>query len=166
MAPDEQRQTRLAAAILVVAALAFWSLKIIGRPEVAAAAVATNAPSQVELDSLSRYLTPIGDSLASSRDSVSALAFEGDPFEPPAPVRVAPEPRPAVVAQAPSPNWALSAIFITANRRAAVVNDILVNIGDRLPGGARVSAIERDHVLIVEPSGTERRLTLREGTTE
>lgn len=164
MAPDEQRQTRLAVAILVVAALAFWSLRIIGRPDVATAAMTTNTPSQVELDSLSRYLTPMADSLAASRDTVSAAAFEGDPFQPPAPVaRVR---APVVVAQAPAPDWVLSAIFITASRRAAVVNDVLVNIGDRLPGGARVSAIERDHVVIVEPSGTERRLTLREGTTE
>lgn len=165
MAPDEQRQTRLAVAILVVAALAFWSLRIIGRPGVATAAVSPDTPSQVELDSLSRYLTPMADSLAASRDTVNAAAFEGDPFEPPAPVHVAPAPRSAV-APAPAPDWVLSAIFITASRRAAVVNDVLVNIGDRLPGGARVSAIERDHVVIIEPSGTQRRLTLREGTTE
>jgi len=53
----------------------------------------------------------------------------------------------------------LSAILIADGRRAAVVNETIVAVGDPI-GGGRVSAIERDHVIVSAPDGRRRVLSI------
>jgi hypothetical protein len=55
---------------------------------------------------------------------------------------------------------ALSAILITDSRRAAVIDERLVGIGDLLADGARVTAIERNLVIVTASDGSRRLLTL------
>ena len=55
-----------------------------------------------------------------------------------------------------APTWVVTAILITDTRRVAVVNEDLVTIGSTVRGGARVTAIERDHVVLTEPGGRRR----------
>jgi hypothetical protein len=45
----------------------------------------------------------------------------------------------------------------------AVVDEVVVNIGDQLADGARVVGIQSDRVEIVEKNGQRRVLTLRAG---
>jgi hypothetical protein len=55
---------------------------------------------------------------------------------------------------------ALSAILITDSRRAAVIDERLVGIGDVLADGTRVTAVERNFVIVTAGDGSRRRLTL------
>lgn len=61
------------------------------------------------------------------------------------------DPAPPSPANSPATRWTVSAILISDSRRVAVVNEQLVGVGATLPGGARLVAIERDHVVIDEP---------------
>ncbi|MFI5230225.1 MAG: hypothetical protein ACHQWU_14215 [Gemmatimonadales bacterium] len=57
----------------------------------------------------------------------------------------------------------LSAVLITQSRRAAVINDVLVDLGGRIAGGPRLTAVERDHVVLTDANGVRRTLTLSDG---
>jgi hypothetical protein len=54
----------------------------------------------------------------------------------------------------------LTAILITDGRRVALLDEVIVRDGDRLPDGARIAAIRSDGVLVVESSGRRQLLTL------
>jgi hypothetical protein len=54
----------------------------------------------------------------------------------------------------------LTAILIADDRPVAVLDEMVVSVGDRLPDGARVDAIRSDGVWVVERSGRRRLLTL------
>lgn len=55
---------------------------------------------------------------------------------------------------------ALSAILITDSRRVAVIDERLVGIGDLLADGTRVTAVERNFVIVTASDGSRRHLTL------
>jgi hypothetical protein len=57
----------------------------------------------------------------------------------------------------------VSTIMITENRRVAVINGVLANAGTLLPGGARVLAIEPDHVVLAEAGGARREISVQGG---
>jgi hypothetical protein len=59
--------------------------------------------------------------------------------------------------------WVVSTIMITENRRVAVINGVLANVGTTLPGGARVLAIEPDHVVLAEAGGARREISVQGG---
>lgn len=66
--------------------------------------------------------------------------------------------------QAHSPaRWIVSTILITDTRRVAVINGVMASQSTVLPGGARVLAIEPDHVVIVEASGARREISVQSG---
>jgi len=57
----------------------------------------------------------------------------------------------------------LTAILISDQRSVAVIDEAVVGVGDRLPNGARVDAIQSDRVVVVERNGQRRVLTLTTG---
>ncbi len=57
----------------------------------------------------------------------------------------------------------LTAILIADNRPVAVLDEVVVGVGDRLADGARIDAIRSDGVWIVERNGQRRMLTLAPG---
>lgn len=54
----------------------------------------------------------------------------------------------------------LTAILVADERRVAVIDDATVSVGDVLPDGARVSAIQPDRVWVVEKNGRWQMLSL------
>lgn len=87
--------------------------------------------------------------------AVPAMAEEvDDPMRPP-------QARQTTAATPQPPSWDLSSVLISERRRVAVINNQLVQVGDRV-GGARVQRIEADRVILLrgEQSMT---LTLRAG---
>jgi hypothetical protein len=60
-----------------------------------------------------------------------------------------------------APRWRLSAIMVAGDRRMAIINEQLVRPGEALGDGARVATVERDHVVIIAPDGSRRRLELQ-----
>jgi hypothetical protein len=57
----------------------------------------------------------------------------------------------------------LTAILIADERPVAVIDGSVVNVGDTLPDGARITAIRSDRVSIIERTGQHRSLTLSPG---
>ena len=110
---------------------------------------------------LTPYVEPVAGR-AVAYEEASPEYETRDPFSPVS-LYVTEEPvvdRPVAVEEA---GWVASAILITQDRRSAVIDDQIVSVGDVLGGGARVVAIERDHVEIVTPAGVRRRLTVQPG---
>jgi len=54
----------------------------------------------------------------------------------------------------------LTAILVADDRRIAVIDDAVVGVGDVLPDGARVSAIQPNRVFVVDSKGRWHTLTL------
>jgi len=54
----------------------------------------------------------------------------------------------------------LTAILVSDDRRVAVIDDAAVSVGDVLPDGARVSAIQPSKVFVVDSKGRFHTLTL------
>lgn len=121
-------------------------------------------PSSQELDSLRGYVLrtqPVAQPLI---PAAGMLASGTDPF---ANVSVSEAPSyvgAAAAAAGPRPvRWVVSTIMITENRRVAVINGVLATAGTVLPGGARVLAIEPDHVVLAESGGARREVSVQGG---
>jgi hypothetical protein len=132
----------VAAVTLVM--LATWSVNREGLQ------AAQHWPSPEEVDSLSRYLGPVG--AAPELDAYEAFVPAADaPDEPYAPVS-----QPL----APPPTRRLSAIMIGGPRPVAIIDNRQVGPGDRLDGGGIVESITRDRVIVRERNGQLRTLSL------
>lgn len=126
------------------------------------------SPNQVaELELLGPYLTrqPVQPRFVARpldgivlADSLSGLAQAGRPY-PRTPALDLPRPT-----GVPVMRWVVSAIMITESRRVAVVNDSLVSVGARVGGGATVTAIEPDRVILLESGGARRELRMQSGS--
>ncbi|MDQ6718213.1 MAG: hypothetical protein M3Z17_07690 [Gemmatimonadota bacterium] len=121
-------------------------------------------PTSQELDSLRGYVLrtqPVAEPL---KPTTGMLSVGTDPF---AKVSVAEAPSyvgGAAPVAGPGPvRWVVSTIMITENRRVAVINGVLATAGTVLPGGARVLAIEPDHVVLAESSGARREVSVQSG---
>lgn len=149
------------------------STTILARRVIDAPSPARPAPPAVAVllavgDSASLYLSGGGGSaMAPIAPHYEAVA---DPFRTVAalaPRSVAPgnSPLPAYDAPTPAPprRPALSAILITDSRRAAVIDEQLVGVGDALADGARVTAVEQNFVIVTARDGSRRQLTLPNG---
>jgi len=60
-------------------------------------------------------------------------------------------------------HWSVSATMVGGAKSAAIINDQLVYVGDTLPGGGRLTAVERDRVTVTDAKGASRVLTVKEG---
>ena len=121
-------------------------------------------PSSEELDSLRGYGRRTQPMAEAPRPGAGMLALGADPF---AKVSVSEAPSysgAAAPIAGPRPvRWVVSTIMITENRRVAVINGVLATAGTVLPGGARVLAIEPDHVVLAESSGARREVSVQGG---
>ena len=88
-----------------------------------------------------------------SGDPFGRRAATGDPA-------VASGRAPSTVRTSASGAHVLTAILVADNRRVAVIDDEVVRVGDVLPDGARVSAIQPNQVFVVDSKGRWQTLTL------
>lgn len=91
------------------------------------------------------------------------LPIQVDPFEPTEPgheTAVASLPGLPTVRTSSTGGRILSAILVADDRRVAVIDDAAVGVGDLLPDGARVSAIQPNRVFVVDSKGRWQTLTL------
>jgi hypothetical protein len=150
------------AAILVASAL----LALVAERVAAAPARPRAGASDVGgLADVGRFVSrTVGDSLAPGFHASVSL----DPFDtrldtravPVEQVGVASAPAAPTVPSSARGGSGLTAILVADDRRVAVIDDAAVNVGDVLPDGARVSAIQPDRVWVVDKNGRWRMLTL------
>jgi hypothetical protein len=153
----------LGAAAVAFAAVAVVSLRAVG----AASAVSEKAlPAR---PAVTRVTAAEADSGLPARAVVTMPVIRRDPFasagraptrEPKsaAPVTTESKPRPVDATQ-----WVVSSILFEANRRSAIVNNAWVTVGDPVGGGARLSGIERKHVVVTDPNGIQHIVPIRRG---
>ncbi|HTE44666.1 MAG TPA: hypothetical protein VK636_05435 [Gemmatimonadaceae bacterium] len=59
--------------------------------------------------------------------------------------------------------WLVTATLMHGSRRAAVINDTLIYVGDSVPGGGKLTAVERDRVTLTDAKGATHTVTVKEG---
>jgi hypothetical protein len=115
------------------------------------------APFAVPSDSAAPRLsvTP-GQAIVLTRDPFTASAVY-HPAERRIPLATQP-----VETGAGERSWRVTAVLITSARRAAVINDSLVDQGGTLPGGARLTSVEADRVVVTDAHGARHTITARD----
>lgn len=126
-----------------------WTHKPVSRPSIAP---------------LMPYATAIHDIAKTSIDTVVDVNTSvRDPFGyAPLPSSVEERPDPAAKVP-PARHWTVSATMIGGAKSAAIIDDQLVYVGDALPGGGRLTAVERDRVTVTDAKGASHVLTVKEG---
>lgn len=153
-------------AVLVVAAALGWYTLRQPRQRLAPIGAGGAAASANSLVPLMPYVAPVVDSTTPATAIAAPSSFARDPFlGSGVVVASARRDRPADerLQQDPDSGVKVSAILITDTRRAAVINDNLVNLGARLPSGARLTDVERDRVVLTDTHGTRRTITITGG---
>lgn len=116
------------------------------------------------LASLMSFAKPISDSFPPAA-VVGSTPPSRDPFgtvarEPI--VRLAARPlRPLPKVDAPA--WDVTATLIAGARRAALINGVLVSVGDAAPGGVKLTVVERDRVVLTDQKGAAHTIAVKEG---
>ena len=116
------------------------------------------------------HLAPFAGSVSDSMPVVSPaeiVALRRDPFAarplPPAVKLAGATMDTTTRAKISEPKWHVSAILIGGAQRAAIINDVLVRVGDTLPGGTKLTSVEQDRVVLTESNGTAHTVAVREG---
>ncbi len=118
------------------------------------------------------HLTPFAGSVSDSLPGATpdeSVALRRDPFAPRAlpTVHLGFDPTGATMdttrPKIAEPKWHVSAILIGGAQRAAIINDVLVRVGDTLPGGTKLTSVEQDRVVLTESNGTAHTVAVREG---
>lgn len=112
-------------------------------------------PRVESLEGLTAYLA--ADSARPLPDGGARIRLTRDPF---GSASTGSGPGEGEEREARGPRWRVSAIMISEDRRIAIVDDRLVEQGASLPGGGRVVAIARDHVVVQGPDGVRHRIAL------
>lgn len=184
MTPEDKKKLWLSAFLFTMAIGLYWK-KRPKRPQVVPppAAAATTPPANVgasttapspaqpspvtDLNAVRAYLQPLSDTLLYLARRREVATPSRDPFgnrpQPPSNAPLA-APDPVVVTPppiAPRVELVLSGIVISGGKRRAIVNDLSFDVGDRLPGGATLASIQEDRIVVAEPNGGRRVITIR-----
>jgi hypothetical protein len=62
-----------------------------------------------------------------------------------------------------APAWDVTATLIAGARRAALINGVLVSVGDAVPGGVTLTVVERDRVVLTDQKGAAHTIAVKEG---
>jgi hypothetical protein len=154
---------------LVVVALAACALAALSlRAIKTAGVVADRAVPTTGLASLTSFLGPLPDELGRARPTSGTRVMLRDPFAvaaPAAPVAVS---RGNAVSsstpvKAARQHWVVSTILVEGTRKSAIVNNAWVTVGDSLGGGSRLTAVERDHVVVTDANGVRHVVRIQGG---
>jgi hypothetical protein len=160
---DRHRSTLLAIAFvaLVSGGLALRSIR-------SAHEIMSRALPLTDLQSLSAFLSPLPDNSGLLHSGTGTLMVTRDPFVPFALPRTQ-EPtggsEPVQPLKVDAEPWVVSSILVEGSRKSAIVNNTWVTIGDSLAGGSRLTAVERDHVVVTDANGIRHIVSIRGGAS-
>ena len=153
MADRIDRVLGTAAAVIVLAG--FWGWRALGTQKgVGPAPVSVPNPN---LAQLAPYTSPLSDTLRTFPASTDSITPRRDPLLG-QPIPHTAEEKPAGDEQPTRPRnnaeaWRVTTTLMAGSRRAALINDELVYVGDPLPDGSRLTTVERDHVVVTDQKG-------------
>ena len=150
-------------AVVVVGAVGWRSLRA-SSPRGRAATTAPAVPSP-DLAPLASYAAPLSDSALALASVADSVVVRRDPFydDDSKPLAVKPRTTSRDAVRPQAGEWHVSATLIAGARRAAVINDVLVYEGDGIPGGGKLTSVERDRVVVTDPHGATHTVTVKEG---
>lgn len=142
----------LAAVVIVAIGWMGWRSMRKAAGPAGAAPAAVPSPG---LMPLMPYSAPLSDTLGMIAIPADVVSLSRDPFAERPMARVVSD-GPAVTPVTPkvdAPVWRVTTTLMAGNRRAALINDVLVYVGDSLPGGGKLVSVERDHVVVSDLKG-------------
>jgi len=159
-APTDQRRSLIVAATFFVVAFAILANRIIASTKL----LQRSTPPLADLESLRPYLAPLADSATVRAESAVTAAIR-DPFgaTSPAPIVTPGIGARQVTRTSRRTPWVVTTILLDGSRKSAIVNDTWVNLGDSLAGGSRLTAVERDHVVVTDAKGVRHTIALQGG---
>lgn len=164
MSARAHRWLGVGAAVVVLAGVLGW--RALGSGSGVPVAVAVPNPG---LSHLTAFAGNVSDSTPAPQSDAN-MVLRRDPFasRPVPPVRLGVDVTGASIdttsrPKIEEPKWRVSAILIGGGQRAAIVNDVLLRVGDTLPGGAKLTSVEQDRVVLTEANGTAHTVAVREG---
>lgn len=153
--------------VIIIGVIGWRTLRVAPRPTAPTpvSAASTQVPSP-DLGPLMPYAAPLSDSAMIVPRQADSVVVRRDPFFD-AGYAKALASRPRIGDRGGSRwsagEWRVSATLIGGARRAAVINDALVYEGDAVPGGGKLTSVERDRVVVTDPHGTAHTVTVKEG---
>lgn len=153
----------LVAAALFAAALAIFAVRSIK----AGKAIEGRPLPLADLQTLSSFLGPLPDPSVLAVAATGTIVIARDPFAPTAVARGQAPSRTTVDASSPTKaegqQWVVSTILLEGSRKSAIVNNAWVTIGDALGGGSRLTAVERDHIVVTDAKGIRHTVPIQGG---
>jgi hypothetical protein len=134
----------------------------------AAPVIGGGASPNLRVTELMPYTKPLSDTLFPRHVIGESIVLHRDPFAR-QPVPQVAQVKAAAVESLPkarpieAPRWIVSATLTGGARRAAIINDVLIYVGDILPGGMKLTSVEHDRVILTDPKGTAVTIAVREG---
>jgi len=119
-----------------------------------------------DLQSLAAYLAPLPDSGRLAQDGPITMVVARDPFLSAAALAGAQSQIRANGATRSKPSegqWVVSSILLEGAKRSAIVNNVWVTIGDAVGSGAKITAIEPDHVVVTDANGVRHTVSIQGG---
>lgn len=164
MANRGQQWAMIAGVAVVVVGVVGWRSRRASPARPATAATTPSLPSP-DLAPLAAYAAPLSDSALAVVSTADSVVVRRDPFYDDDSKPLAAKPRASGhrVAHVDAGEWHVSATLIAGTRRAAVINDALVYEGDAIPGGGKLTSVERDRVVVTDPHGATHTVTVKEG---
>jgi hypothetical protein len=159
--------TSLAVITVALVAVAVLGWKRFGSVDPRRPQVAIPNPQVVDL---LPYAKPLPESLIVRPNSGESIVLRRDPFvsQPLSQIArartvasvVDSQPKPRTVVE---DQWRVSATISGGRRPAAIINDVLIFVGDVLPGGMKLTSVEPDRVVLTDTKGTAHTVAVREG---
>ena len=161
MTPGDKQRSRLVIAVLITSAMAVFAVRSIKAGRLLAA---QPVPAE-DLQSLSPFLKPLTNGSIGITGSASAMMVTRDPFASTGIARTGSTRTPigAPVPAAGGQRWVVSTILLEGSRRSAIINDAWVTVGDSLSGGSRLTAVERDHIVVTDANGVRHKVPIQGG---
>jgi hypothetical protein len=150
-------------ALFALAAVAVALALVASRAVNGVAAVVARPLPAADLQGLNAFMNPLPDSASLAGVATGTMVVASDPFGSPPPTQGAVVRKDVPAPKVASGRWVVSSILFEDAKRSAIVNNAWVNVGDPLEGGARVSAIERKHVVVTDANGTRHVVPIQGG---
>jgi hypothetical protein len=160
--PADQRWTLFAAALLT-AALTLVAWNALG----SARALGQKPLPPEDLQSFVPFLAPLPDTSVLAHALAGTIAVPRDPFGATPAARSSTPTKSSAGTTTPAPEqeqrWVVSTILFEGTKKSAFVNNAWVTVGDPLGGGSRLTAVERDHVVVTDAKGVRHVVPIQGG---
>ncbi len=121
--------------------------------------------SSAQLAELISFAKPLSDSAPTETFAIASAPLPRDPFDQgiahPVVRLAARSSRSAPTVDVPV--WDVSATLIAGERRAALINGVLISVGEAAPGGVTLTAVQRDRVVLTDQKGAAHTIAVKEG---